>query len=121
MERWIVIGLALAIAIALGLWLERRRKEAREEGQIPFLGASFAQLKQNPYRLDRMRDQVSKVCVITEEIDHGRQGGTATSYESFLVTVRGEIVNLQQAEDDVMIEENARWLAAQLGVPFELS
>jgi hypothetical protein len=121
MERWLLAALVIAALIAFGIWWDRYRKRAREQSHIDSLGTSFARLKANPVRLEAIRGTIRKVCVITEEIDHGRRRGTATSYVSFMVTNNDEIVDLQSAEDDVAVEENARWLAEQLDVPFELS
>jgi hypothetical protein len=121
LERIIGLGILLLVAILVGGWWERRRRRLREEQHHPFLGDSFERLKANPFKLEPLRGKVRKVCVITEEIDQGRNRGSVTSYESFLVTPDDEIVDLQISTDDVMVEENARWLAQELDVPFELS
>jgi hypothetical protein len=95
MERWLLAALVIAALIAFGIWWDRYRKRAREQSHIDSLGTSFARLKANPVRLEAIRGTIRKVCVITEEIDHGRRRGTATSYVSFMVTNNDEIVDLQ--------------------------
>lgn len=120
-QRLIFWGIVLLLVALGGTWWQRRRRRQREERHHEFLGDSFEGLKSRPLRLRSLRGKVRKVCVITEEIDRGSGNGSATSYESFLVTPDDEIVDLQQGVDDVLIEENARWLAQELDVPFELS
>jgi len=137
MEHWITAALYIAIAIAVPavmLWLYFRQQRAREQTRIEFLGDSFARLKADPARLNALRGEVAAVQVrarrrrrrgrvpaFTVLAHHNFQEhlDEIIVYESRLTTVEGETVALQAGEDDVMIEDNARWLAERLGVRLE--
>jgi hypothetical protein len=90
------------------------------------LGASVTELQANPERMralkDRVKDKFTRIGIVSysyESSNNGSDNQTHIRYESFLIDIDGSITNLEIGNDDVAIEDNARWLAEQLEIPFE--
>ena len=115
-----IIGIvALALALAAGAWARQVWARGREASRNSFHAASMERLRTDPQLLSKLRGRVTKIGMLTQEVDFGSSSGTCTRYESFLITDDGAVIDLERLEDDVTVEQNARWLADQLGVPFE--
>jgi len=112
------------IIIAIVIVVKRKNRNRRQ--QTSALGFTIEELRAGPTRLVPHRGRFRKICMISGSSDSvggagGAAGGSAYMvYETFLVDRKGIIHNLEVATDDgAQIEDNARWLAEQLDIPFD--
>ncbi len=101
---------------------ERKRKENKEQRDKSFrrvFGASLDEIQQNPALIEPCKGKYTKVgCSYNLVRKDRRNTETNTVYESFLVDKEKHIIVIERG-NMITVEENARSIAARLGIPFE--
>ncbi len=118
-EALFILGILVFIGFAF--WQEQRARQARKQQLQDLIGGSFAEVRQDPALLKECPENIEKVGFVQYEdmVQRGRMRQLEQIYDSFLVTVQQNILDLEVDGDDPIVEDNARWLAKEWGIPFE--
>lgn len=127
-ELGILIGSGAALAAYVGAVFKKvyGQKRAIERAAAPVNPAiepvSMKQIREDPEAwLPKLRGKVSSVHVVSApRHTAGDDGGTVhPHFVSFLIDENGEAHDLDERDVDWPLEEDAQWLAAQLGARYD--
>ena len=120
-----IISGVLGGAAGLGIDYYSKQKATRDKlaqsaEVAKTLGASIQQLRTKPSLLDNYQDRFIKVGLIVRNRDPDEEPQEGQLfYNSFLIDKDSDIIDIEKHFDDPAVEENAKWLARQLNIPFE--
>ena len=127
LRQW---GLSILLygLLMVPFWLIFRRRQQKldevMEGAEPAfeVDLSIEELKEDPSRLDGIRDLVDTVCIQrTPSSSAGGHGGASmrVSYTAFAIDAEGETHDILHSRDWAAVEEAAQWVADQCNAPLK--
>ncbi len=125
---WLFVALELGVVLAVifgSVWIHHRRKERfdaiMDEADPAFdLELAIDELRADPDLLERIREDVSEVCIMRLPSSQG--GGTyggsrmTVSYAAFVLDTHGETHEFTRDDSWEQVQNDAAWLADRLDV-----